>query len=165
MLFANIDGFTYSDEEVAFEERSELDRWIMSELNSLIKTVDEAYANYEPAKAGRAIQYFVNEHLSNWYVRLSRRVFWKGDYSKEKIAAYQTIYRSMEVVAQLMAPIAPFFADRLFVDLNSVSGRYDDISVHLTDFPVADETMIDKDLEERMELAQQISSMVLSLRI
>jgi isoleucyl-tRNA synthetase len=163
-LYANIDGFTYSEEEVAFEERSELDRWIMSELNSLIKTVDEAYANYEPAKAGRAIQYFVNEHLSNWYVRLSRRVFWKGDYSKEKIAAYQTIYRSMEVVAQLMAPIAPFFADRLFVDLNSVSGRYDDISVHLTDFPVADETMIDKDLEERMELAQQISSMVLSLR-
>jgi len=163
-LYANIDGFTYSEEEVSFDERSELDRWILSELNSLIKTVDEAYANYEPTKAGRAIQYFVNEHLSNWYVRLSRRVFWKGDYSKEKIAAYQTIYRSMEVVAQLMAPIAPFFADRLFTDLNNVSGRFDEISVHLTDFPVADETMIDKDLEERMELAQQISSMVLSLR-
>ncbi len=163
-LYANIDDFTYREEEIPFEGRSELDRWILSELNSLIKTVDEAYANYEPTKAGRAIQYFVNEHLSNWYVRLSRRVFWKGDYSKEKIAAYQTIYRSMEVVAQLMAPIAPFFADRLFTDLNNVSGRFDEISVHLTDFPVADETMIDKDLEERMELAQQISSMVLSLR-
>ena len=163
-LYANIDGFTYSEEEVPFEERSELDRWILSELNSLIKTVDEAYGNYEPTKAGRAIQYFVNEHLSNWYVRLSRRVFWKGDYSKDKIAAYQTIYRSMEVISQLIAPIAPFFADRLYTDLNNVSGRFDDISVHLTDFPVADETVIDKDLEERMELAQQISSMVLSLR-
>ncbi len=163
-LYANIDGFTYQEEEVPFEERSELDRWILSELNSLNKTVDEAYTHYEPAKAGRAIQYFVNEHLSNWYVRLSRRVFWKGDYSKEKIAAYQTIYRTMEVVAQLMAPIAPFFADRLFTDLNRVSGRYNDISVHLTDFPVVNEKMIDKDLEERMELAQQISSMVLSLR-
>ncbi len=163
-LYANIDGFSYSEKEVPFEKRSELDRWILSELNSLIKTVDEAYAAYEPTKAGRAIQYFVNEHLSNWYVRLSRRVFWKGEYTTEKIAAYQTIYRSMEVIAQLMAPIAPFFADRLFTDLNSVSGRYEDISVHLTDFPVADEKMIDKDLEERMELAQQISSMVLSLR-
>ncbi|RLD90070.1 MAG: isoleucine--tRNA ligase, partial [Bacteroidetes bacterium] len=163
-LYANIDGFTYREEEMPFERRSELDRWILSELNSLIKIVDEAYANYEPTKAGRAIQYFVNEHLSNWYVRLSRRVFWKGDYSKEKIAAYQTIYRSMEVVAQLMAPIAPFFADRLFTDLNNISNRFDDISVHLTDFPLVDETMIDKDLEERMELAQQISSMALSLR-
>ncbi len=163
-LYANIDGFTYSEDEVPFDERSELDRWILSELNSLIKTVDEAYANYEPTKAGRAIQYFVNEHLSNWYVRLSRRVFWKGDYSKEKIAAYQTIYRSMEVIAQLMAPIAPFFADRLFNDLNGVTGRFNDISVHLTDFPVVNDSVIDKDLEQRMELAQQISSMVLSLR-
>jgi len=163
-LYANIDGFTYREDEVPFEDRSELDRWILSELNSLIKTVDEAYGNYEPTKAGRAIQYFVNEHLSNWYVRLSRRVFWKGDYSKDKIAAYQTIYRSMEVISQLIAPIAPFFADRLFTDLNTVTGRFDDISVHLTDFPVADEKVIDKDLEERMELAQQISSMVLSLR-
>ncbi len=163
-LYANIDGFTYSEEEVPFEKRSELDRWILSELNSLIKNVDEAYANYEPTKAGRAIQYFVNEHLSNWYVRLSRRVFWKGEYSTEKIAAYQTIYRCMEVVAQLMAPIAPFFADRLFTDLNRVSDRFTDISVHLTDFPAVNQDMIDKDLEERMELAQQISSMVLSLR-
>jgi len=163
-LYANIDGFSYSEDEVPFEERSELDRWILSELNSLILMVDEAYANYEPTKAGRAIQYFVNEYLSNWYVRLSRRIFWKGDYSKEKIAAYQTIYHSMEVITQLMAPIAPFFADRLFTDLNNVSGRFEDISVHLTDFPVADKKMIDKDMEERMELAQQISSMVLSLR-
>ncbi len=163
-LYANIDGFTYSEEEIPFEERSELDRWILSELNSLIKEVDEAYAQYEPTKAGRAIQYFVTEHLSNWYVRLSRRIFWKGEYTREKIAAYQTIYRNLEVIAQLMAPIAPFFADRLFTDLNNVTGRYPDISVHLTDFPVADERMIDKDLEERMELAQEISSMVLSLR-
>lgn len=163
-LYANIDGFTYSEKDIDIERRSELDRWILSELNTLIKEVDQSFTNYEPTKAGRAIQYFVNEHLSNWYVRLSRRVFWKGDYTTEKIAAYQTIYRCLEVVAQLMAPIAPFFADRLFIDLNNVTGRYDDISVHLTDFPVADETVIDKDLEERMELAQRISSMVLSLR-
>jgi isoleucyl-tRNA synthetase len=163
-LYANIDGFTYSEEEIPYEERSELDRWILSELNSLIKEVDEAYADYEPTKAGRAIQYFVTEHLSNWYVRLSRRIFWKGEYTREKIAAYQTIYKNLEVIAQLMAPIAPFFADRLFTDLNNVTGRYEDISVHLTDFPQADESMIDKDLEERMELAQEISSMVLSLR-
>ena len=163
-LYANIDGFTYSEKDIDIDRRSELDRWILSELNTLIKEVDQSLTNYEPTKAGRAIQYFVNEHLSNWYVRLSRRVFWKGDYTEEKIAAYQTIYRCLEVVAQLMAPIAPFFADRLFIDLNNVTGRYDDISVHLTDFPVADETVIDKDLEERMELAQKISSMVLSLR-
>ena len=163
-LYANIDGFSYQEDEIPYEKRSELDRWILSELNSLIKEVDQAYADYEPTKAGRAIQYFVTEHLSNWYVRLSRRIFWKGEYSTEKIAAYQTIYRNLEVISQLMAPIAPFFADRLFTDLNKVTGRYQDISVHLTDFPKADETMIDKDLEERMELAQEISSMVLSLR-
>ncbi len=163
-LYANIDGFTYSEEEIPYEERSELDRWILSELNTLIKEVDKAYSDYEPTKAGRAIQYFVTEHLSNWYVRLSRRIFWKGEYTREKIAAYQTIYRNLEVLSQLMAPIAPFFADRLFTDLNSVTGRFDDISVHLTDFPVSDESFIDKDLEERMQLAQAISSMVLSLR-
>ncbi len=163
-LYANIDGFTYSEEEVPVAERTELDRWILSELNSLIKTVDEAFKNYEPTRAGRAIQYFVNEHLSNWYVRLSRRRFWKGTYSKDKMEAYQTLYRCLEVVAQLASPVAPFFTDKIFTDLNKVSKRYDVDSVHLTDFPVADETLIDKDLEEKMEMAQKISSTVLSLR-
>ena len=164
VLYANIDGFTYSEKEIPVEQRSELDRWILSELNSLIKTVDQAYADYEPTRAGRAIQYFVNEHLSNWFVRLSRRRFWKGNYSEDKIQAYQTLYRCLEVVSQLMAPIAPFYAERLFKDLNDVSGKMKAISVHLTDFPVADEKQIDKPLEERMELAQKISSMILSLR-
>jgi len=163
-LYANIDGFTYSEPEIPAEQRSELDRWVLSELNSLIKTVDQAYADYEPTRAGRAIQYFVNEHLSNWFVRLSRRRFWKGSYSEDKIQAYQTLYRCLEVVSQLMAPIAPFYADRLFKDLNDVSGKIKAVSVHLTDFPVADEKQIDKPLEERMELAQKISSMILSLR-
>ncbi len=163
-LYANIDGFTYSEEEIPVEKRTELDRWILSELNSLIKTVDEAYANYEPTRAGRAIQYFVNEHLSNWYVRLSRRRFWKGSYTQDKIQAYQTLYHCLEVTAQLMAPIAPFYADRLFKDLNDVTGRIKADSVHLTDFPAADAARIDKMLEERMELAQKISSMILSLR-
>ena len=163
-LYANIDGFTYSEEEIPVSDRNELDRWILSELNSLIKTVDEAYNNYEPTKAGRAIQYFVNEHLSNWYVRLSRRRFWKGSYSKDKIEAYQTLYKCLEVVSQLASPIAPFFTDRVFTDLNKVSGRFEALSVHLTDFPKVDETLIDKDLEEKMEMAQKITSIVLSLR-
>jgi len=163
-LYANIDGFTYAEEEVPVNERTELDQWILSELNSLIKIVDTAYNNFEPTKAGRAIQYFVNEHLSNWYVRLSRRRFWKGSYSKDKIEAYQTLYKCLEVIAQLSSPIAPFFADKLFIDLNNVSKRLDTVSVHLSDFPVADEKLINKDLEERMRLAQKISSMVLSLR-
>jgi len=163
-LYANIDGFSYSEAEVPVNERTELDQWILSELNSLIKVVDQAFANYEPTKAGRAIQYFVNEHLSNWYVRLSRRRFWKGSYSKDKMEAYQTLYRCLEVIAQLSSPIAPFFSDKLFRDLNNVSKRSKAISVHLTDFPKADESLINKDLEERMELAQKISSMVLSLR-
>lgn len=163
-LYANIDGFTNSEKEIPANERTELDRWILSELNTLIKNVDDAYMNYEPTKAGRAIQYFVNEHLSNWYVRLSRRRFWKGTYAKDKIEAYQTLYKVLEIIAQLSSPIAPFFSDRLFMDLNSVSGNHKVESVHLTDFPVANDDLIDKDLEERMELAQKISSMVLSLR-
>jgi isoleucyl-tRNA synthetase len=163
-LYANIDGFTYSEKEIPLADRSELDRWILSELNSLILNVDEALSTYEPTKAGRAIQEFVTEHLSNWYVRLSRRRFWKGSYTKDKIEAYQTLYKVLEVVTQLSAPIAPFFADKLFMDLNTVSGRFDIESVHLSDFPVAQTEAIDKDLEERMQLAQQISSMVLSLR-
>ncbi len=163
-LYANIDGFTYSEEELPIEKRPEIDRWILSELNTLIKTVDECYNDYEPTKAGRAIAEFVDEHLSNWYVRLCRRRFWKGDYTEDKISAYQTLYRCLETVAQLSSPIAPFFTDRMFIDLNSVTKRYDVQSIHLTDFVKADESLIDKDLEERMQLAQKISSMVLSLR-
>jgi isoleucyl-tRNA synthetase len=163
-LYANVDGFTYSEAEIPVAERPEIDGWILSELNSLIKNVDEAYTNYEPHRAGRFIETFVDEHLSNWYVRLCRRRFWKGDYSTDKIAAYQTLYRCMEVIAQLAAPIAPFFTDRLFNDLNSVTNRHKVSSIHLSDFPKADEKLIDKSLEERMELAQKISSMILSIR-
>ena len=163
-LYANIDGFSYAEDDVAFEDRPEIDRWILSELNTLIKMVDESYDNYEPTRAGRAIVEFVNDHLSNWYVRLSRRRFWKGDYTTDKISAYQTLYRCLEVVAKLSAPIAPFYMDRLFLDLNAVSGKETEESIHLTDFPKVEEGMIDKDLEERMQLAQKFSSMVLSLR-
>ena len=163
-LYANIDGFTYSEDEIPIANRPELDRWIISELNTLIKNVDEYYNDYEPTKAGRAISDFLDQHLSNWYVRLSRRRFWKGDYSEDKIAAYQTLYRCLEVIAQLAAPIAPFFMERMFIDLNKASSKLNAESVHLTEFPVADESKIDKELEERMELAQKISSMVLSLR-
>ncbi len=163
-LYANVDGFSYSEADVPMKDRAEIDRWILSELNTLIKKVDEAYDDYEPHRAGRLIETFVDEHLSNWYVRLCRRRFWKGDYSLDKIAAYQTLYRCMEVVAQLSAPIAPFFMDRLYSDLNSVTGRDKAESIHLSNFPVADATLIDKNLEERMELAQKISSMILSIR-
>ncbi len=163
-LYANIDGFVYREDEIPVSERPEIDKWILSELNSLIKAVDSAYSDYEPTKAGRAMDYFLDEHLSNWYVRLCRRRFWKGDYSRDKIAAYQTLYRCLEVIAQLASPIAPFFTDRLFIDLNTVSNRTKSESVHLSDMPVADEHLIDKELEERMELAQKISSMVLSIR-
>lgn len=163
-IYANIDGFHYEQNDIPLEERPEIDRWILSQLNTLIKTVDECYADYEPTKAGRAIQEFVDEHLSNWYVRLCRRRFWKGEYSTDKIAAYQTLYKCLETIALLASPIAPFFCERLFLDLNSVSSRLASESVHLADFPVADESCIDKDLEERMQLAQKISSMVLSLR-
>ncbi len=163
-LYANVDGFNYSEKDIPVKERPEIDQWILSELNSLIKNVDEAFATYEPHRAGRAIEYFVDEHLSNWYVRLCRRRFWKGEYSADKIAAYQTLYHCLEVIAQLSAPIAPFFTDRLFNDLNSVTGKNKSESIHLSNFPVADEKLIDKSLEERMELAQKISSMVLSIR-
>ncbi|MEE4177396.1 MAG: isoleucine--tRNA ligase [Bacteroides sp.] len=163
-LYANIDGFTYAEEEIPLEQRPEIDRWILSELNTLIKKADECFDTFEPTRAGRLIQSFVDEHLSNWYVRLSRRRFWKGDYSDDKISAYQTLYRCLETLSMLSAPIAPFFSEKLFTDLNNVSGRQQVISVHLTDFPLADERMIDTDLEERMQLAQQVSSMVLALR-
>jgi isoleucyl-tRNA synthetase len=163
-LYANIDGFTYKEAEVPLNDRPEIDRWILSELNSLVKSVDNFYDDYEPTKAGRAIADFVDAHLSNWYVRLSRRRFWKGDYSTDKISAYQTLYTCLETVAILTAPIAPFFSDKLFTDLNGISGRNEATSVHLADFMKADERIIDKGLEERMQIAQSISSMVLSLR-
>jgi len=163
-LYANLDGFTYAEDEVAITERPEIDRWIISKLNSLIKDVDAHYNNFEPTKAGRLIQDFVNDHLSNWYVRLCRRRFWKGEYSQDKIAAYQTLYKCLEVVAQLSASIAPFYMDQLYSDLVEVSGKGNTTSVHLSDFPEVNEQAIDTDLEERMAIAQKVSSMVLSLR-
>jgi len=163
-LYANIDGFSYKEEEIPFDSRPEIDRWILSELNTLIANVDNSYSDYEPTRAGRFIQSFVDEHLSNWYVRLSRRRFWKGDYSEDKISAYQTLYQCLVTVAKLSSPIAPFFMDKLWADLNLGTGKEKAESIHLTDFPESNAGMIDKALEERMELAQQISSMVLSLR-
>ncbi|MBU1369093.1 MAG: isoleucine--tRNA ligase [Bacteroidetes bacterium] len=163
-LYANIDRFSYTEKDIPSAERPEIDRWILSELNSLILSVDESYKTYEPTRAGRAIQQFVDEHLSNWYVRLSRRRFWKGQYSHDKISAYQTLYTCLDIIARLMSPIAPFFSERLYLDLHAASAKYDKESIHLTDFPEADTGLIDKALEERMQMAQQISSMVLSLR-
>jgi isoleucyl-tRNA synthetase len=163
-LYANIDGFRYEDSDIPVSQRTELDRWVLSLLNSLVKEVDACYADYEPTRAAREIQDFVSEHLSNWYVRLSRRRFWKGDYTEDKKAAYQTLYTCLDTIARLMAPISPFFADQLYNDLNNVTHLDANESVHLAQFPVADERLIDKDLEERMQLAQDISSMTLSLR-
>ena len=163
-LYANIDKFDYSQADIDIKERPEIDRWILSELNSLILEVDNAYQSYEPTRAGRAIAEFVDAHLSNWYVRLSRRRFWKSEDNQDKLSAYQTLYTCLETVARLSSPIAPFFSEQLYRDLNNVTGRNKAESVHLTDFPVADKTFIDKALEERMEAAQLISSLVLSLR-
>ena len=161
-LYANVDGFKYLESDV--ENRPEIDRWILSELNLLIKDVKAFYEDYEPTKAARAINTFVNDNLSNWYVRLCRRRFWKGDYTEDKISAYQTLYTCLETVAKLSAPIAPFFMDQLFQDLNAVTGKELVNSVHLTDFPIVDEGKIDADLVEKTHLAQQITSMVFSLR-
>ena len=161
-LYANIDGFTFA--EPAVQNRPEIDRWILSKLNSLIKDVKNALDSYEPTKAGRLIQQFVTDELSNWYVRLCRRRFWKGDYTENKISAYQTLYTCLETVAILGSPIAPFYMDQLFSDLNSITGRHEVESVHLADFPKANEAEIDIDLEEKMSIAQKVSSMVLSLR-
>ncbi|MBI1287281.1 MAG: isoleucine--tRNA ligase [Flavobacteriales bacterium] len=163
-LYANIDGYDFSEAEVPVSERPEIDRWIMSKLNSLIAEVDEHYMAFEPKKAGRAIQEFVNENLSNWYVRLCRRRFWKGEPSKDKSSAYQTLYTCLDVIAKLMSPIAPFYAERLFSDLNAVTGRDGSESVHLSEMPVADKAAIDIDLEERMEIAQKVTSLILSIR-
>lgn len=163
-LYANLDGFEYKEADLPNEKRPEIDRWILSELNTLTKTVDEALNDYEPTKAGRAIQEFVDAYLSNWYVRLCRRRFWKGEYSDDKISAYQTLYTCLETLSRLMAPIAPFFSERMFLDLNSVTHRLNVASVHHAEFPMVHEDLIDKDLEERMQMAQQICSMGLSLR-
>ncbi|MFT6825688.1 MAG: isoleucyl-tRNA synthetase, partial [Patiriisocius sp.] len=164
-LYANLDGFTYSEPDIASEKRPEIDRWVLSELNTLITTVDEAFTSYEPTKAARAIQNFVGENLSNWFVRLSRRRYWKGSYAEDKISAYQTLYTCLETVAKLGAPIAPFFMDRLYKDLVAVVAKEEaKNSVHLTDFPLADPSLIDSALEARMQKAQTISSLVLSLR-
>ena len=161
-LYANVDGFNYSEKDI--ENRPEIDRWILSELNLLVKEVTEFYNDYEPTKVARAINNFVNDNLSNWYVRLCRRRFWKGEYSEDKISAYQTLYTCLETIAKISAPIAPFFMDQLFQDLNKITGKDEAESVHLTNFPVADESLIDQDLVEKTHLAQQITSMVFSLR-
>ncbi|MNS35161.1 Isoleucine--tRNA ligase [compost metagenome] len=163
-LYANIDGFSYAEAEVPLEERPEIDRWILSELNTLIKDVDSYYADYEPTKAARAISDFVQENLSNWYVRLCRRRFWKGDYAQDKIAAYQTLYTCLVTVAKLSAPIAPFFMDKLYRDLTQATHKETFDSVHLANFPEYAHNFVDKSLESRMEKAQTISSLVLSLR-
>lgn len=163
-LYANVDGFTYSEEEVPVDNRPEIDRWILSLLNSLVKEVENAYESFEPTRAGRAIQEFVTEQLSNWYVRLNRKRFWGGEYNTDKIAAYQTLYTCLETVAIIAAPIAPFYMDRLFTDLNSVTGHYTEHSVHLVSFPKHQNKLIDKALEERMDIAQSVCSLVLGLR-
>lgn len=163
-LYANVDGFDYSEPDVPLNERPEIDRWILSLLNTLVKDVDGFYDTYEPTRAGRAISEFVNDNLSNWYVRLNRRRFWGGGMTTDKLSAYQTLYTCLETIAKLMAPIAPFYADQLFCDLIAVTGREMVESVHLSDFPKYDEALIDKDLEERMKMAQDVSSMVLALR-
>jgi len=163
-LYTNIDGFSYSEDDIQLNERPELDRWILSELHSLIQKVDKFYEEYEPTRAARAISDFTQDYLSNWYVRLSRRRFWKGDYQQDKISAYQTLYTCMVTISKLAAPIAPFFMDKLYLDLNAVSQKENFESIHLADFPVFEASYIDKSLERKMEDAQTISSLVLSLR-
>ena len=163
-LYANLDNFNYSEDDIPLNERPEIDRWILSELHTLIQKVDAFYADYEPTKAARAISDFTQDYVSNWFVRLSRRRYWKGDYQQDKISAYQTLYTCMETIAKLGAPIAPFFMDKLYLDLNSVTKKESFESVHLSNFPVFDENFVDKSLENKMESAQIISSLVLSLR-
>ncbi|MDE6624562.1 MAG: class I tRNA ligase family protein, partial [Alistipes sp.] len=163
-LYANVDGFTGSEPEIPVAERPEIDRWIISLLNTLVQQVTESLEAYDPTPAARAIQEFVGENLSNWYVRLNRKRFWGGGMSTDKLAAYQTLYTCLETVAQIAAPFAPFITDRIFTDLNAVSGRHAESSVHLASFPKADPSLIDRRLEERMQVAQQLSSMVLALR-
>ena len=163
-LYANVDGFSFKEDYIPLHERPEIDRWILSSLNTLVKRVNEAFEDYEPTIAGRLMEEFVDEHLSNWYVRLCRRRFWKGEYETDKISAYQTLYECLETLTKLMAPISPFFSDAVFNHLNAVTNRTSLSSVHHTDFPQANEAAIDDNLEERMQLAQDISSLILSLR-
>ncbi|MDX1935826.1 MAG: isoleucine--tRNA ligase [Flavihumibacter sp.] len=163
-LYANVDGFAFKEAYIPLEERPEIDRWILSSLNTLVKKATAAFDDYEPTLAGRLIEDFTDEHLSNWYVRLCRRRFWKGEYEKDKIAAYQTLYECLETIVRLMAPISPFFSDAVFRNLNATTNRFAVSSVHHANYPVANEAAIDKLLEERMQLAQDASSLVLSLR-
>ncbi len=163
-MYANTDNFTYAEADIPFEKRPELDRWILSLLNTLVKEVGEAYETYENTKAGRLIQTFVMDHLSNWYVRLGRKRYWGGEYDDDKISAYQTLYTCLMTIAKIASPIAPFYMDRMYRDLNSVTGKENYESVHLAYFPMVDESVIDKKLEERMEMAQNVSSMILGLR-
>ncbi len=163
-LYANVDNFRHAEKDIPVSERPEIDRWIISLLNSLVKEVSNCYNDYDLTRAGRAIQDFVTENLSNWYVRLNRKRYWGGEYDNDKLAAYQTLFVCLETVSRLAAPIAPFYMDRLFTDLNKVTGRHENNSVHLVLFPEYDESLIDKNLEERMDIAQKISSMILGLR-
>ena len=163
-LYANVDGFDYSQPDVPLKERPEIDRWILSELHSLVKGVEREMDDYDPTRAGRLIDTFVNDDLSNWYVRLNRKRFWGKEMSQDKLSAYQTLYTCLETVAKLLAPFAPFYADQLYLDLTRATNRGHLQSVHLADFPVADDNCIDRELEERMEMAQKITSMVLALR-
>jgi isoleucyl-tRNA synthetase len=163
-LYANVDGFAFKEKYIPLEKRPEIDRWILSSLNSLVRTVSDHMDDYEPTQAGRAIEDFVDEHLSNWYVRLCRRRFWKGEYEQDKICAYQTLYECLETITRLVAPISPFFSDAVFRNLNAVTNRFKAESVHHLDFPVANTNAIDESLEERMQLAQDASSLILSLR-
>ena len=163
-LYANVDGFEYKEADVPMAERPEIDRWILSVLNTLVKEVDTCYSEYEPTKAGRLISDFVNDNLSNWYVRLNRKRFWGGEFTQDKLSAYQTLYTCLETVAKLMSPIAPFYADKLYMDLVTATGRDNVVSVHLAKFPEYKEEMIDRELEARMQMAQDVTSMVLALR-
>jgi isoleucyl-tRNA synthetase len=163
-LYTNIDGFSYTEDDIPLAEQSELDQWILSELHTLIEKVEKFYEAYEPTRAARAISDFTQDYLSNWYVRLSRRRFWKGDYQKDKISAYQTLYTCMVTIAKLGAPIAPFYMDRLYQDLNGITKLENSESIHLSEFPKFDASFVDKTLERKMENAQTIASLVLSLR-
>jgi isoleucyl-tRNA synthetase len=163
-LYANIDNFRFSERDILVNMRPEIDRWIISLLNSLVKEVGECYEDYDLTSAGRAIQEFVTENLSNWYVRLNRKRYWGGDYDNDKLSAYQTLFQCLETVSRLAAPIAPFYMDQLFRDLNTTTGRHNEDSVHLAVFPEYDQDLIDRDLEERMDIAQKVSSMILGLR-
>ncbi len=163
-LYSNVDGFAFKEKYIPLAERPEIDRWILSSLNTVIKKANVYMDDFEPTQAGRVIEDFVDEHLSNWYVRLCRRRFWKGEYEQDKICAYQTLYESLETITRLIAPISPFFSDTVFQNLNAVTNRFKATSVHHVDYPVADESVIDVLLEERMQLAQDASSLILSLR-